>query len=161
MHPHRPLGLAALSLAVLCACGGDDNNDNTPITVDLNGSWTFAVDVTVANGVCAGEENAPVDPFAVSFLTVDPNADGTYDVTVTGDFGDAGGSIAGTVTGVPQTGDVIVLSGDIAEDGGTTRSTYTLTVKSATRLEGTEDWSWSGTGGTCTGGKSTVVVTRT
>jgi hypothetical protein len=160
MLPLRPLGLTMLSLAVLCACGGDDNNNNTPVTIDLNGAWTFTVDVTVANGVCAGEENAPVDPFAVNFLTIDPNGDGTYDVTVTGDFGDAGGSISGTVAGVPKTGDVIVLTGDIAEDGGTTTSKYTLTVKSSTRLEGSEDWSWSGAGGTCPDGKSTVVVTK-
>jgi hypothetical protein len=161
MRPYRTLGLALASAVLLLACG-DDNDSDEPIVVDLNGAWSFTVDVTQANGVCAGEENATPEPFAVNMLVVDPNGDGTYDVSVTGDFGDTGGggTISGTVNGVPEVGDEIVLSGDIAEDGGTTTSTYTLTVASATRLTGVEDWSWTGPGGTCPDGRSTVVVAK-
>ena len=147
----------AVSLVLLPACGGDDNE---PVTIDLNGSWVFTVDVTVANGVCAGEEDAVPEPFAVEFITIDSNGDGTYDVTVTGDFGSDGGSVSGTVSGVPQVGDHIVLSGSYPEDGGVTTTTHTLTVKSATRLEGTEAWSWEGTGGTCPNSASDVVVNK-
>lgn len=161
MLPYRTLCLALASTALLLACG-DDENSGEPIVVDLNGAWSVTVDVTQANGVCEGEENDAVVPFAVDMLVVDPNGDGTYDVSVTGDFGDVGGggTISGTVNGVPEVGDEIVLSGDIAEDGGITSSTYTLTVASATRLTGFEDWSWTGTGGTCPDGRSTVVAAK-
>jgi hypothetical protein len=159
MRSHRLLTLVVSSF-LLFACSDDDNDE--PVVVDLNGSWTFLVDVTVANGVCAGEEDATPEPFPVNFVVVDPNGDGTYDVTVDGDFGDtdAGGTMSGTVTGVPEVGDVIVLSGDVAEDGGITTSTYTLTVQSATRLTGTEEWSWTGTGGTCPDGQANVQVSK-
>jgi hypothetical protein len=160
MRCHRPLVLALASFALVSACGDDYGDDDDPVTIDLNGAWTFTVDVTAANGVCEGEENDPVEPFAVDFIVVDQNDDGTYEVSVTGDFGDAGGTIAGTVSGLPEVGDVIVLSGDIPEDGGTTTSTYTLTVQSTTRLTGTEAWSWTGGGGTCEDGASTVVVEK-
>ncbi|HEX5817365.1 MAG TPA: hypothetical protein VFY20_00705 [Gemmatimonadales bacterium] len=159
MLPYRTLCLALASTALLLACGDDDDGDD-PIVIDLNGAWTFTVDVTVANGVCAGEENDDPVPFAVDMVVVDPNGDGTYDVSVTGDFGDAGGTISGTVVGVPEVGDQIVLSGNIAEDGGTTTSTYTLTIVSDTRLTGFEEWSWTGVGGTCPDGEATVVVAR-
>ena len=64
MRPHQIALLALASTALLFACG-DDDDDNTPVTVDLNGTWSFTVDVTVANGVCAGEEDNPVTPFPV------------------------------------------------------------------------------------------------
>ena len=158
MRPYRALCLALASTALLLACGDDDGDD--PIVVDLNGAWTFNVDVTVANGVCEGEENDPPSSFAVDMLVADPNGDGTYNVSVTGDFGDAGGTISGTVNGIPEVGDEIVLSGNIAEDGGVTTSTYTLTVVSDTRLTGFEEWSWTGGGGTCPDGEATVVVSK-
>jgi hypothetical protein len=159
MRLNRLLALA-LSSSLLFACGDDDNSD--PVVVDLNGSWSALVDVTVANGVCAGEEDAAPVPFSVSFLVVDPNGDGTYDVSVTGSFGDESSTatVSGTVNGVPEVGDVIVLTGDVPEDGGITTSTYTLTVQSTTRLTGTEAWSWAGPGGTCPDGQSNVVVTK-
>jgi hypothetical protein len=162
MRLRRMLCLALASTALLAACGDDDDDDGgDPVTVDLNGQWVFTVDVTEANGVCEGEENDTPEPFPVEIVVVDPNGDGTYEITVIGDFGDAGGTISGTFTGIPETGDELVLSGDISEDGGTTTSTYTLTIESETHLSGTEAWSWTGPGGTCAGGEADVEVDAT
>lgn len=159
MSPYRAVLLVFASMGVLYACD-DDNNSTTPDTVDLNGSWNYTVDVTVANGVCEGEENSPASTYLVTIAAIDPNGDGTWDVTATGFLDDPAATITGTVTSVTQVGDQITLSGSYPEDGGTTTTTHRLTIQSATRMTGTEDWSWTGGGGTCPDGKANITVVK-
>jgi hypothetical protein len=160
MRPHGLLLLTLSSFALLAACSDDNGDGNTPVTVDVSGSWNYRIDVTVANGVCAGEEDADPSTDLVTIVAIDPNGDGTYDVTASGFLGDPTAEITGTVTGVTQVGDQLTLTGSYPEDGGVTTTTHRLTIKSETRLEGTEDWSWTNGTESCPNGKADVVVTK-
>ena len=158
----RPLHLlaAVLSFTLVAACGDDDDDGGDSTTVVLDGNWVYTVDVTVANGVCAGEENDEVDGFPVE-ITVTDQGDGTYLVTISGFIDDPSNVVTGTVTGVPEIGDDITLTGSYPEDGGVTTTTHHLTVDSENGLTGTEQWSWTGPGGTCEGGEADLSLDRT
>ena len=160
MRPHRIALLALCSTALLFACGDDDNGNDPQDPVELNGTWNFTVDVTVANGACEGEENNTVEPFPIEVTVTDANADGTWEIVAAGFIDNPSSVIYGTFTGEPSIGDELVLGGTYPEDGGATTATYHLTLDSATRLTGTEDWSWTNGSSSCEGGESTVVVTR-
>jgi len=122
---------------------------NTP--PDLNGSWNFTITVTQANGVCAGESGT-----STKTMTITQKG---QDITIAGFLGSPANKLTGTI-GLESGIWVINVSGSYGEDGGTTTSSHRLEVKSTSEISGTEDWSWSGGGGTCPGGKATVTATR-
>ena len=136
--------LAALTLA-LPACGSTEPGDSGDGS-DFEGLYRLIVDVTVANGVCAGEELEPLDTLSALITQ-----DGTV-VAATAEWTDESGAV--TLFG-SRTGNQISFGGSYAEDGGTTTSQYTLNIAPGS-LNGTEGWSWTGAGGTCILGQSTV-----
>lgn len=141
----------ALLLAPLClvfaACGestgiGGDVGDGS----DFEGFWALTIDVTAASGVCSGEELDP--PGVVNALITQEGAV----ITATAMWTDESGSVS-LVGG--RSGDTISFAGSYDEDSGTTTSAYTLVIGTGT-LDGYETWSWTGPGGTCLLGESTV-----
>ena len=160
MRPNRLAVLALASTALLFACGDDDNDIDNGGAVDLNGTWNFTVDVTVANGACEGEENNTVEPFPIEVTVTDANSDGTYEIIAAGFIDNPSSIVYGAFPGVPVIGDELVLTGTYPEDGGATTATYHLTIESATRLTGTEDWSWTNGATSCEGGESTALVEK-
>jgi len=118
---------------------------------DLNGSWNFTITVTQANGVCAGEGGT-----STKTMTITQKG---QNITIAGFLGNPANQLTGTIdleSGIW----VINVSGSYSEDGGTTTSSHRLEVKNTSEISGTEDWSWSGGGGTCPGGKASVTATR-
>ena len=141
---------AFLMLAVLGGC------NNQPLEPDgtggITGQWTFLVDVTVATGVCAGEETAPVDTSTVSVVQAGDS------VSATGPWGSTSGSE--TLRGI-RSGNTVTFGGIYAEDGGTTTASHSLTITGDDEaMSGVENWSWNGPGGSCGGSQSNVTATR-
>ena len=68
----------------------------------------------------------------------------TVNITVSGS-NVTGGELSGTVNG-----NQVSLSGSYPDDGGTTTSNISLTVD-GNLFSGTDNWSWTGGGSTCTG----------
>jgi len=138
-------------MAALVATAGCSDNVS-PEADWLSGRWTFVIDVTAANGPCTGEEAAPPDTSVVTILHQGRS------VSITGPWGSASGheTLNGNITGM-----VVSVGGSYGEDGGTTTTVHTLSVASDIEyMSGTEAWSWSGPGGTCTGGTSDVTAER-
>lgn len=141
-------------VTVLCgaACNEEPLAVNDP-NEGVTGTWTFIVDVTVANDACAGEEDDPIDITQVSVVQVGDS------VTATGPWGSTSGSetLAGN-----RSGNVVTLSGAYAEDGGTTITTHTLTVSAGDQeMNGIENWSWLGpNNSSCPAGEAVVTATR-
>ena len=151
MRVTTPHALAMATVVAFAACGNEPLVPDDP-NEGLTGTWTFIIDVTVANGICAGEESAPHDTSQVSVVQVGDS------VTATGPWGSTSGSetLAGS-----RNGNVVILVGAYDEDGGTTVTTHTLNVTGAdVGMNGTEDWEWFGPGGPCAGGRATVQATK-
>jgi hypothetical protein len=138
--------LAAALLVAVSACSENDDPTDVGDGSDFEGFWTLTVDVTETSGVCVGEEDDP--PSVREALITQEGAA----ITATAIWTDESGSVSLTGT---RTGDQITFGGSYAEDGGTTSALYTLRIGEGT-LNGTEVWSWTGTGGTCPTGLSTV-----
>lgn len=154
--------LAVLFLATLSACGNSD--DPSEAVVDISGTWDFTIDVTVANGGCEGEEiDGPDDPSTESIeVTVEPAAGqpGKVLVSMSGFLGDPA-NVASVVRDSVRLNSVVTVSGEWPEDGGTTVSSFTLTVKSADLMEGTEAWEFYFDGvKTCPNSASDVTAVR-
>jgi hypothetical protein len=125
----------------------------TNILPNLNGVWTFAIKVTEAYGACAGEDGGPANNRQITITQTGQN------ITLAGFLGNPANTLTGTIA--DQAGIwVINVSGSYSEDGGTTTSSHRLEVKSTSEMSGVEDWSWTGPGGTCPGGKASVAATR-
>ena len=147
MSRMREVAVVAIALLATTAC-----TDSISPTADfLSGRWTFVIDVTAANGPCAGEAAAPPDTSVATIVHEGRS------VSITGPWGSASGSetLNGNITG-----SVVTVGGSYGEDGGTTSTVHTLTLQpDEDVLIGTEAWSWVGPGGTCTGGSSDVMAT--
>lgn len=123
--------------------------------VGVSGAWSFTVDVTAADGVCAGEENAPPSTDTITITqtpTSDPNV---FTIAMAGFLGDPAITLNGTMTGAN-----IVVAGSYPEDGGTTTSSHNLNVTGPNTISGVETWSWIGPGGSCPNGLAEVTATR-
>jgi hypothetical protein len=134
------------TLVAAASCGGDSPTDGDIGDESFEGFYELTVDVTVANGVCAGEVNEPA-----SVINALITQEGTV-ITATAMWTDESGSVS--LTG-SRTGNQITFGGSYAEDGGTTTTSYTLTIGTDS-LSGTESWSWIGEGVSCPGGFATV-----
>jgi negative regulator of sigma E activity len=124
----------------------------TDTTPNLNGTWKFTITITQANGVCAGD----VGHSSSRLIQITQSS---YDVTLSGFLGNPANKLTGNIT-LDGGAWIIKVSGSYPEDGGTTNSTHTLTLTNATELNGQEDWTWSGTGESCPGGKATVKAVK-
>ncbi|MBT8488559.1 MAG: hypothetical protein KJO65_07055 [Gemmatimonadetes bacterium] len=151
----RVTSLRTLALATVlfgAACNEEPLAINDP-DEGVTGTWTFIVDVTVANDACEGEEFAPHDTSQVSVVQVGDS------VTASGPWGSTSGSetLAGN-----RSGNIVTISGAYAEDGGTTIATHTLTVSAGDQqMNGAEDWSWIGpNSSSCPAGEAIVTATR-
>jgi hypothetical protein len=154
--------LAVLFLATMSACGNSDDPDEE--VVDISGPWVFTVDVTVAGGGCAGEEiDGPDDPSTeLITVTVEPAAGqpGKVLVSMSGFLGEPG-NVASVVRDSVRLNSIVTVSGEWPEDGGTTVSSFTLEVKSANLMEGTEAWEFFFNGvKTCPNSASNVTAVR-
>ncbi len=122
----------------------------TPTIPSIAGHWQWDSTVTVAGGVCAGEEG----PSPTKTIEV---AQQGKDVTFSG-FPNPEKILTGNITFDNTTGKwTIKLHGSYPEDQGITTGDYTLTLNSTfDEMTGEEDWNWVGGGGSCPGSKSTV-----
>jgi len=125
---------------------GDESEQRS--VLDVSGIWVLTVDVTVANGLCAGEENEP--PYTTTITIIQ---DGEFlSVEVEDSTETWQGALLGHAVG---------FEGTKEEDDGTTTAGFALIVnEDATRMEGVELWSWKGEFGDCPDGESTVTATR-
>lgn len=142
----------ALTLMLgLIACGSD-GTDPTAILGDINGVWDFTWTNTVVTGICIGELGA-VSTGVITITEDTPVAIGS-NVTMTGFEDGVGNIVSGSVT----TGNIIVAQGSYPEGTGTTTTRYELTSSSATRMEGTEFWSFASGSGGCPDSQASVVA---
>ena len=140
--------LTLVLLLALPACSEDGAPTDVGDGSDFEGFWVLTVDVTETSGICAEEEeelDAPSEHEAL--ITQEGN-----EITATAIWTSESGSVSLTGT---RTGNQITFGGSYAEDGGTTRAFYTLTIGEGT-LNGSEGWSWAGPTGSCPTGLSTV-----
>lgn len=146
------LMLACAGLALTsCMTGSSDTPPPPPPPPpgSITGTWSFALVVTVATGVCDGEEgDESTEPITITQT-------GTA-VTARGFLGVANNQLTGTF----NSQNVLQLSGSYSEDGGITTTAYTLTRDGPNQMTGTEAWNWVGAGGDCPGSASSVVATR-
>ena len=123
---------------------------------NIAGQWQWNLTVTVAKGVCAGEEG--VQPPCTVQITQNGN-----DVTISGFLAsNPSTSLSGEIT-FDNAADkwIIKFSGRYSEDQGTTQSNYTLVLDNTfDKMTGDEEWDWIGGGQSCTGSKSTVVANK-
>jgi hypothetical protein len=148
-------GLAALTLVLasgVVACGDDGGGTPSGLLEDLNGVWDFTWTNTIATGICSSEVGE-VSTGVITITEDTPVAIGS-NVTMTGFEGGVGNIVSGSVT----TGNVIIAQGSYPEGDGTTTTRYELTSTSATRMEGTEFWSFTNSTGSCPGSQASVVA---
>ena len=145
-HRAQPIVLFALTLLALASCSSNDSPSDVENGADFEGFWTLTVDVSETGGICAGEELEPPSVHRV-LITQEGGA-----ITATAIWTDESGSVSLTGT---RSGQQINFGGSYAEDGGTTSTLYSLTIGDGT-LNGREDWTWTGPGGTCPLSASTV-----
>jgi hypothetical protein len=70
-------------------------------------------------------------------------------------------NVASVVRDSVRLNSIVTVSGEWPEDGGTTVSSFTLEVKSANRMEGTEAWEFFFDGAkTCPNSASDVTAVR-
>jgi hypothetical protein len=127
----------------------------TQTVPNIAGQWQWDVTVTVAGGVCAGEEGA--SPTRTVTLTQQGK-----DVTISG-FPNPEKILTGDITFDNTIGKWIVkLHGSYPEDQGITTGDYTLVLNDTfDEMTGEENWNWVGGGGSCPGSKSTVTARKT
>ena len=121
----------------------------------LNGTWNFTIDVTAADGICAGEENEPPSTDTITVTETQSSEPYVSNVTMTGFLGDPSNVLTGT-----RTGSIITVSGSYPEDQGTTTTTHNLYATGENTIVGQETWSWSGPGGDCPNGRADVTAVR-
>lgn len=149
----RGVRQAAVTLVLgLVACGDDGGGTPSGLLEDLNGVWDFTWTNTVATGICS-DEVGEVSTGVITITEETPPAIGS-DVTMTGFEGGVGNIVSGSVT----TGNIVIAQGSYSEGTGTTTTRYELSSVSATRMEGTEFWSFANGTGSCPGSQATVVA---
>ena len=77
------------------------------------------------------------------------------DLTVSGSKKGEFYSVSGEVDG-----STVTISGDFSEEGGTTNSTFSMTIISDGYMTGSESWTWSDGSESCTGGTADVTMTK-
>jgi hypothetical protein len=150
----------------------------------LQGAWAnksvFAYlegDAEAAEAIEVGD--AWFDNFEINFNTPTYDATGAWDYTDSGHWNNCGEPNPGTEQGtdiIIQKGDSFTLVTDewtvtdtvadnvysatrtFYEDGGWTTATFTVTASSSTQASGTVNWTWSGSGLTCSGGHQTSLT---
>ncbi len=143
--------LSMLSIPIL-GCG-DSDATAAEDQVDPAGVWTFGIVVTVANGVCAGDEgDASAHPITITKTGSAP----PYSVTASGFLG----VTTNVLTGTFDENNRLVISGSYPEGGGTTSPTHNLIATGPDRMEGTETWNWTSASGSCPDSKSDVTADR-
>ncbi len=155
MRSSSRAGIAGLTFALLVLAGcsspaGPSGNTGQPTQTNIAGVWLFKVNVTAANGACAGESGLSTETITIT----QTGSAFPYAVAASGWIGQPTSTISGSLT---ATG--MVLSGSYPEDGGTTTTTHTLTRTSLTTFTGTEAWSWTDGNGVCPNGAATVTAT--
>lgn len=127
----------------------DEAPPKTAAIIDVSGTWVVTVDVTVANGLCAGEEDE--DPYTENIIITQDSEhlvvdglQGTHEVW--------DGAILGNAVGFGGTRD---------ESEGVTTAAFALVLNDeATEMTGTELWTWKGSRGECNDGESEVSAVR-
>ncbi len=153
--PRPRVRLLATLLPVAVLLTACSENDPVAFTepVDPAGVWRVGIVVTVATGACDGE----VGESSVEDITITKTGSAPpYNVTASGFLGDP----ANVLTGTFDANNRLLLSGSYPEDGGTTTAEHDLIAVSPDRMEGVENWTWSGTEGTCPGSQSSVTADR-
>ena len=117
----------------------------------ISGVWSVNVDVTVATVACEGEE---LDEFTPDTVTITQE----------------GASFTLVGLGFPKDeqvwegqidGNLVTFSGVREEDEGTTTAAFILEVDfDSLTMQGIEEWTWEGPGGSCPGSESAVTATR-
>ena len=142
--------VTVLPLAMLACVGGPTATEQP---VDPAGVWIFGIVVTLANGICAGDEGeSSAHPITITKTGSAP----PYAVTASGFLGDP----LNVLTGTFDENNRFVITGTYPEDGGTNSVRHDLVATSANRMEGVENWSWDGSSGTCTNSTSDVIADR-
>ena len=143
---------AAALLSLVVGCSESSNATASATPVDPAGVWTFAFKNTRATGVCASENGDE----STETITITKTGKGEpYTIVAAGFLGLAANQLTGTFAS-----NKLTLQGSYGEDGGTTTTKHTLTATSATNMAGTEDWSWTGAGGSCPNSAASVTATR-
>ena len=112
----------------------------------IEGIWEFIVDVTEANGACAGEED---EPLSIDSVTIRRLPGGNYSVSGLGTNPD-------DAWNGDWQGDQFVFNGERAEDDGLTTATFFMRFEDGGALRGSEEWIWDSRDGSCSDGKSSV-----
>ncbi|MBW1768500.1 MAG: hypothetical protein JRJ65_15825 [Deltaproteobacteria bacterium] len=135
----------------VCGCGVPDidRDDNglmgcKEICSDVSGTWTLVVSNV--------KSSCEPEPGWSSIVTIN-QFDCSLETT-----GIKGTSVI--VIGSVDGDTVTIGPGFFKEGGGTTTATYTMTIAPDGSMTGTESWTWSGPGGSCTGGTADLTATK-
>lgn len=120
--------------------------------MDPAGTWTFAIVVTEANGICAGEEG---DSSNHLITITTPDTAQPFNVSASGFLGVSSNILTGTFDN-----NTLTISGSYPEEDGTTTPTHVLVATGANQMVGTETWNFTNTMGSCANSKSSVTATR-
>ncbi len=118
--------------------------------VDISGTWLYTMTVTMVNGDC-GEV---VGASRTHTLTI---AQTGRDLVFSGFFDNPDAQLTGSVV---LTEPDAVVSGSYPEGPGITEGEHALYIYSLWEMEGTEHWSWTGEGGTCTHSRAHITAQR-
>lgn len=111
------------------------------------------VDVTVATGACAGEEEETRDEIEPDLVTIVQEGDS---ITVVG----LGYPKDSQVWQGEIDGDRVTFGGVREEDQGVTTASFTMVIDfTAGTMSGVEAWTWEGPGGSCPENESEVTAT--
>jgi hypothetical protein len=154
-----PKYLAVFAVVMLAGCkdaaGPSDQPPPPPPPpppFGISGTWNFRFNTTAANGVCSQD----VGEVSNNTITITQATAGPpHAVTARGFLGVNSNQLTGAIAG-----SAVTLGGSYPEDGGTTTAGYTLTWDGDDQMVGTELWSWTGAGGDCPDGASSILATR-
>lgn len=119
---------------------------------NIAGEWQWNLTVTLATGVCSGEEGVQ-SPRIVNIVQKG------NEITMSGFLNSNPLTTLSGEIKFDNSSDIwmVKLSGSYSEDQGTTTTQYTLSLNNTfNEMTGEESWEWVGGGDSCPGGKSTV-----
>jgi len=124
----------------ICAC----DSNGTGGSPDISGVWEFVF--TNINSSCGPESGWS------STVTIVQNGSS---LEITG-FKNTSFIVNGSIEN-----DIVTIGpANFPESGGTTRSTFTLTLASETSMNGKESWTWSSSGDSCINGTGDITATK-
>ncbi|MFV1988085.1 MAG: hypothetical protein ACC682_12450 [Gemmatimonadota bacterium] len=121
--------------------------------IDPAGIWIFNIRVTVATGICAGEEG---DSSAFPITITKTGEAPPYQVTARGFLGVETNMLTGTFDANNR---LLLNSGSYPEEDGVTTPVHDLTATSESQMTGTETWNFQNSQGSCPGSESSVTAT--